>query len=72
MGVHVEWLHAGAFVEIVKPEDGWTDPYNQGIDEGSIGLALSNDDLVMIEGTIPELRALVRRIEDALHTIEAE
>lgn len=70
MSAHVEWLGASCVVEVVTPEEGWTDPYGTGIDDDKIGLALSGDDVVMIEGDLPGLRNLVERITDALDAYE--
>ena len=73
MGVHVEWASAAeTTVEIVRPDDDWSDAYGQRIAPGKLGLALSSSDVVMIEGTPDELRALAQRVTQAVDEAEAE
>jgi hypothetical protein len=60
MSVHVEWLDAGACaVELHR--EGAEMPDGQNVDS-PFAFALGGDDVVVIEGTLDELRALVVRL----------
>lgn len=74
MSAHVEWLGASALAEIIPPEEGWTDAYGQGVDEGNLGLFLGhpgNSDYVVVEGTLDELREFAARVAAAVDTYQA-
>lgn len=60
MGVHVEWVDAAttrvAFVPPGEVEDSY------GTENDRHALVLADDDLVVIEGTPAELKALIERM----------
>lgn len=61
MSVHVEWLGAhDTCAEIIAPGEDWVAAEHQNADK--FVLALSTDEVVAIEGTLPQLRALAARI----------
>lgn len=72
MGVHVEWARAPkaderpphTIVEAVPSCTMFSD--GQSIEAGNCGLVIEGSDVVVIEGTPDELRALLRRWEEAL------
>lgn len=60
MSVHVEWVHAAdSYVDLVDASDALPD--GQTVKPGNVGLVLSGDDVVVIEGTPDEVRGYLSR-----------
>ena len=58
MSAHVEWVDARtSHVELVGTTD--TMPDGQSVDRGKIGLAISSDDVIVIEGSPAHIRAIL-------------
>lgn len=64
MGQHVEWVDS-ASVRVILVEAGEVED-SYGTENERHALVLHGDDEVVIEGTIPELRALVERMSRRL------
>jgi hypothetical protein len=70
MSQSVEWVTAKESTPAVEGEPStWSDAYGSGIDEGNVGIWLS--ETVLIEGTVEDMRAYARKLNRAIDIAES-
>jgi hypothetical protein len=70
MSTHVEWMDASVGVEVLAP--GSKAPDGQEVEHDRWAIALWGDEAVIIEGTLEELRAFVRRLAAVIEAVRSE